>query len=226
MSAANETMMAVADGIGAVAGATPEGTAGTGAAQHGGGKAYGGNPRRRREGDFGRVFTGMLFALFVVALLMAILVGTDVYRGLYREGAAADDQRLSLTLLANDVRANDQIDAVARAWVTEDAVSVEVAEADGFEAAAIEEDAHSLFQGPALVLRETLPSGVYETRLYRYDGTIMEEYALADAPYDPQKATAIVDSSVFSFSYEDGLLTIETDAGATAVALRSGGGER
>lgn len=39
--------------------------------------------------------------------------------------------------------------------------------------------------GPALVLRETLPSGVYETRLYRYDGVIMEEYALADAPYDP-----------------------------------------
>ena len=101
-----------------------------------------------------------------------------------------------------------------------------VAGADGFEAAAAAEDGRSLFQGPALVLRETLPSGVYETRLYRYDGTIMEEYALADAPYDPLKATAIVDSSVFAFSYEDSLLTIETDAGATAVALRSGGGER
>ncbi len=186
-------------------------------------KAYGGSPRRQ-ERDFGRVFTGLLFALFVATLLMAILVGTGVYRVLHQEGAVADNQRLSLTLLANDVRANDQIDAVARAWVTEDAVSVEVAGADGFEAAAAAED--GLFQGPALVLRETLPSGVYETRLYRYDGTIMEEYALADAPYDPLKATAIVDSSVFAFSYEDGLLTIETDAGATAVALRSGGGER
>lgn len=186
-------------------------------------KAYGGSPRRQ-ERDFGRVFTGLLFALFVATLLMAILVGTGVYRVLHQEGAVADNQRLSLTLLANDVRANDQIDAVDRAWVTEDAVSVEVAGADGFEAAAAAED--GLFQGPALVLRETLPSGVYETRLYRYDGTIMEEYALADAPYDPLKATAIVDSSVFAFSYEDGLLTIETDAGATAVALRSGGGER
>ena len=179
-------------------------------------KAYGGSPRRQ-ERDFGRVFTGLLFALFVATLLMAILVGTGVYRVLHQEGAVADNQRLSLTLLANDVRANDQIDAVDRAWVTEDAVSVEVAGADGFEAAAAAED--GLFQGPALVLRETLPSGVYETRLYRYDGTIMEEYALADAPYDPLKATAIVDSSVFAFSYEDGLLTIETDAGATAVAL-------
>ena len=188
-------------------------------------KAYGSNPRRQ-ERDFGRVFTGLLFALFVATLLLAILVGTGVYRVLHQEGAVADNQRLSLTLLANDVRANDQIDAVARAWVTEDAVSVEVAGADGFEAAAAAEDGRSLFQGPALVLRETLPSGVYETRLYRYDGTIMEEYALAEAPYDPEKATAIVDSSVFAFSYEDGLLTIETDAGATAVALRSGGGER
>ena len=139
-------------------------------------KAYGSNPRRQ-ERDFGRVFTGLLFALFVATLLMAILVGTGVYRVLHQEGAVADNQRLSLTLLANDVRANDQIDAVARAWVTEDAVSVEVAGADGFEAAAAAEDGRSLFQGPALVLRETLPSGVYETRLYRYDGTIMEEYA-------------------------------------------------
>ncbi|WP_302961950.1 DUF4860 domain-containing protein [uncultured Adlercreutzia sp.] len=185
------------------------------------------NPRRR-ERDFGRVFTGILFALFVVTLLMAILVGTGVYRALHQEGAAADEQRLSLTLLANDVRANDQIDAVARAWVTEDAVQVEVAEgADGLAAAAdAAGEARSLFSGPALVLRETLPSGVYETRLYCYDGTIMEEYALADAPYDPEKATAIVASDVFDFAYEGGLLTITTDAGSVSVALRSAGGDR
>ena len=84
-------------------------------------KTYGaGGVRRQRERDFGRVFTGLLFALFVATLLMAILAGTDVYRGLNREGDAADNQRLSLTLLANDVRANDQIDAVACAWVTEE----------------------------------------------------------------------------------------------------------
>ena len=190
------------------------------------GKAYGGNPRRR-ERDFGRVFTGMLFALFVITLLMAILTGTGVYRTLHQEGDVADNQRLSLTLLANDVRANDQINAVAGAWVSADKVQLEVAEAGaGLDSATIEGTEHCVLDGPALVLRETLPSGVYETRLYSYDGTIMEEYALAEAPYDPEKATAIVDSSVFAFSYEDSLLTIETDAGATAVALRSGGGER
>ena len=172
-------------------------------------KTYGaGGVRRQRERDFGRVFTGLLFALFVATLLMAILAGTDVYRGLNREGDAADNQRLSLTLLANDVRANDQIDAVACAWVTEEGVDMVVAQ--GRE---------------ELGLRETLPSGVYETRLYRYDGVIMEEYALADAPYDPSKATAIVRSSVFDFSYGGGLLTIVTDAGQTSVALRAAGGD-
>ena len=184
--------------------------------------------RRQRERDFGRVFTGLLFALFVATLLMAILAGTDVYRGLNREGDAADNQRLSLTLLANDVRANDQIDAVACAWVTEDAVDMVVAQGReelGLPEAAGASDARCLLDGPALVLRETLPSGVYETRLYRYDGVIMEEYALADAPYDPSKATAIVRSSVFDFSYGGGLLTIVTDAGQTSVALRAAGGD-
>lgn len=167
-------------------------------------KTYGaGGVRRQREHDFGRVFTGLLFALFVATLLMAILAGTDVYRGLNREGDAADNQRLSLTLLANDVRANDQIDAVACAWVTEDGAELTIAE--GREALVVPTGdtggARNLLDGPALVLRETLSSGVYETRLYRYDGVIMEEYALADAPYDPAKATAIVRSSVFDFSY-------------------------
>ena len=80
-------------------------------------KAYGGSPRRQ-ERDFGRVFTGLLFALFVATLLMAILVGTGVYRVLHQEGAVADNQRLSLTLLANDVRATASIWSLARRALT------------------------------------------------------------------------------------------------------------
>ena len=49
---------------------------------------------------------------------------------------------------------------------------------------------------------------------------------MADAPYEPGKATPIVRSSVFDFSYRDGLLTIVTDAGEASVALRSAGGEQ
>ena len=176
-----------------------------------------------------RVFTGILFALFVVTLLMAILAGTNVYRGLHRASELASDQRLSLTLLANDVRANDQIDAVGIAWVSPQGANLSLASDKNRGINSVETSttaaAQSVLQGPALVLRETLPSGVYETRIYRFDDTIMEEYALADAPYDPEKATAIVTSSVFDFAYVDGLLSITTDAGTTMVALRSAGGE-
>ena len=174
-----------------------------------------------------RIFTGILFALFVATLLLAILAGTDVYRGLAREGSAADEARLSLTLLANDVRANDQEGAVGRAWVTNDGVDLTLAEGNGElgQASLAGEVEGSLLEGPALVLRETLPSGVYETRICRYDGTIMEEYALADAAYDPEKATAIVKSSIFDFSYAGGLLTLVTDSGQVQVALRCAGGE-
>ena len=48
--------------------------------------------------------------------------------------------------------------------------------------------------------------GVYETRLYRYDGTIMEEYALADAPYDPVVGDGplLVQNPVHARAHEDG----------------------
>ena len=193
-------------------------------------KSYGGNPRRR-ERDFGRVFTGILFALFVIALLMAILTGTSVYRGLHQQEDIANTQRLSLTLLANDVRANDQINEVGRAWVTEASVDLELAvgkNAAGLPLLTDEEKVieGSLLDGPALVLRETLDSGAFETRLYSYDGTIMEEYALVGSPYNPEGAIPIVKSSKFDFTYRNGLLTIYTDAGQVTVTLRCAGGDR
>lgn len=152
-------------------------------------------PERRKGGrDYGRVFTGLLFALFVLALLMAIMVGTGVYRSLYDMRTETDEARLSLSLVANDVRANDAVDAVA---------------------------VGSGPEGRSLVLVERLDSGTYETRLYLYQGNIVEEYSLADAPYTPERATQIAPSGTFDFSYAGGLLTITTDQGTADVALRS-----
>jgi hypothetical protein len=71
------------------------------------------------------------------------------------------------------------------------------------------------------VLVERLRSGTYETRIYLYQGHVVEQYAVAAKPYEPEKATPIVPSETFSFSFEDGLLTITTDAGSAEVALRS-----
>ena len=76
-------------------------------------------------------------------------------------------------------------------------------------------------EGQSLVLTENLDSGSYETRIYSYQGTIVEEYAAAGTAYTPEKARDVVASSTFDFEYANGLLTVYTDQGATRIALRS-----
>lgn len=150
--------------------------------------------RSQAAGSSGHMFTALLFALFVIALLLAVVAGTNVYHNLNDVRSGADEARLGLTLLANNVRANDAADAIAAGTGPE---------------------------GRSLVLVERLDSGTYETRIYRHEGNIVEEYALADAAYTPEKAVVICPSDVFDFSYGNGLLTITTDQGSADVALRS-----
>lgn len=146
------------------------------------------------------VFTVALFALLAVALLLAILAGTGVYRALRAADEAASDNRLSSALIANAVHATDA------------AGSVSIGTGP---------------QGASLVLTERLESGTYETRFYLYNGSIMQEYALADEAYDPEGALMVVQSHTFDVAYDAraGLLTITTDQGTTNVALRSEGGD-
>ena len=110
-----------------------------------------------RTGEYGRVFTALLFALFVITLLLAI-----------------------------------------------DAVSVGAGP-----------------EGRSLVLTERLANGTYETRIYLYRGQVVEEYSVAGTPYTPDKATPVVATGTFDFTYSQGLLTIVTDEGRAEVALRS-----
>lgn len=145
-----------------------------------------------------RTFSIVLFTVFIVSILITLMVGTSIYRQLAVQQQAADDARLSLNLIANSVRANDATGAVATG--------------DGPE-------------GPALVLVERLQTGTYETRIYLYEGKVLEEYSVAGVPYTPEKATVVTTSEVFSFSYSKGLLSITTDAGTTDVALRCVGGD-
>ena len=144
--------------------------------------------------NFGRFFTVLLFALFIITLLIAIMAGTGLYRTLVDVRDQADASRLATGLIANSVRAADAVDAVGSGQGPE---------------------------GRSLVLTENLDSGTFETRIYAYQGRIVEEYALADAAYTPEKATPIVESQSFAFSYENGLLTVDTDDGSVQVALRS-----
>lgn len=139
-------------------------------------------------------FTALLFAVFVLVLLVAIVAATRVYDGLHNMQTSANESRVGLSLIANMVRGNDAANAVA------------------------------VGQGPegrSLVLREVLTSGTYETRIYLYQGNIVEEYVLEGTAYAPERATVLVASKTFEFSYHAGMLSITSDQGTTQVALRS-----
>lgn len=96
-----------------------------------------------------KFFAVVLFGLFIVMLLLAFLVGINVYKTLDTMAQEERTERLDQAFLANIIHANDVADAV------------EVGEGP---------------EGKALVLRETFDGTTsYETRIYAYQGKIVEE---------------------------------------------------
>ena len=141
-----------------------------------------------------RVFTVLLMAVFFIALMAGLAGGAAMYRTISATQVQNNDIHLQAGLIANTVHSNDALFAVE--------------EGEGPE-------------GRALVLVEALDSGTYETRLYLYRGHVMQEYAVANRPYNPTYATALFESSVFEFSFDGKMLTITTDKGSCDVTLRS-----
>lgn len=140
-----------------------------------------------------KVFPLLLFCVFFIALLLALIAGVTVYRLVSDVQAANVSHREGIELICNIVRANDAKGAVAVG--------------DGPE-------------GKSLAIVQNLDSGTYETRLYLYKGSIVQEYSLAGTEYTPSKASKVTESSSFAFTYDNGLLTVTTDQGTCEVALR------
>lgn len=141
-----------------------------------------------------KMFPALILAVFFVMLLLALISGVLVYKYVTDTQAQNSTQREGAGLIVNAVRAND----------TDQAIAV----GNGPE-------------GRSLVVLESLDSGTYETRYYLSNGKILQEYSLAGSPYTPEKASEVVDSSTFEFSYSHGLLTVTADEGTSEVALRS-----
>lgn len=147
-----------------------------------------------KRSNWNHRFTLIIFALFVAALLAALILGTRAYSQISRMSDDVDTRRQALGVVVNSVRASDASGAVGTL--------------DGPE-------------GQALVLTEHLDSGDYETRFYLYQGNLVQEYTLAGTPCTPEKASVLAPSKKFDFTYKDGLLTITTDEGTASVALRN-----
>lgn len=147
-----------------------------------------------RADHMGQYFTLVLFGAFVVLLLLGLWIGTVAFRTITVMRDATDDARLALTSLQNRVRSFDQADSFGTGQGPE---------------------------GPAIVFTYKLEAGDYETRLYLYQGALVQELAFSTDPYLPMTATKIVETSTFAFTCKDGLLNVTCDQGTVDVALRS-----
>lgn len=133
-----------------------------------------------------------LYLVLLGTVLVLAGVGGRLYGVLSGSRAANDARRASLTYVAARLRAADAAGAVR----VEDRP-----------------------EGDALVLDDG--SG-YETRLYLYNGALVEEYA-ADTDYRPAAAEKVADTRTFTVVQDGARYIITTDDGEVHVTLHSAG---
>ena len=140
----------------------------------------------------------LLFAVFAACVLAVLLTGARAYKRLTQRDQAAYDSRTCVQYVATRVRQSDT------------ARGVEVA---------------PFGDARALVLPEE--SGCV-TRVYWYDGWLMELYSAPGTELSPEDGTRLLEAEQVDFTLEDGLLRAEIRSGGQqstlCLSLRSGKG--
>lgn len=144
----------------------------------------------------------LLFGVFAVCLMVVLLTGADSYQALTRRDQAASDGRTCAQYLATRVRQAD----------VEQSVSVE--EFGGYT---------------ALCFTQSIVGDDYVTRIYVYDGWLMELFCRADANLEPEDGERVMAAESFDASEEDGLLRLAItpengEAVSLVLSLRAGEG--
>lgn len=145
-----------------------------------------------------RILPIAVFLLFIAILAISLGVGVQAYSGIESAGDGANSHRIANTAIYNAVRAMDSIGAV---------------------------DEESVEGMRALVLRESTDAGVFENRIYGWDGHVILEFAPSGDAYVPSRGEVLMDSDAFAFEIEDGTVTVRTDEGESTIAVRSGAEE-
>lgn len=125
------------------------------------------------------LFTLALFCVFAASSLMVVLIGARVYQNTADSMGENFDTRTSLTYVTTKIHQNDTAGAVR---VTH------------------------LGDRPALVLRQTYGSSVYENWIYCYDGKLREVLIAQGSSFDPATGQAIMDLQDFTVERPGGNL--------------------
>jgi len=120
----------------------------------------------------------LLFGIFAVCVLAVLLTGAGAYKRLMERDQASYDRRTCTQYLTTRVRQADRLG------------SVSVEEFGGI---------------PALCLMDEYG---YVTRVYCYDGYLMELYTSPDAGLEPEDGEHLMEAEGLTMSLEDGLLEL------------------
>lgn len=150
-----------------------------------------------RKGLDSAPFSLALFVLMLGCVLVLAVFGAQVYGALTVSQNRNKAVRASLSYVAARLRSTDEVQAV----------TVEPGP-----------------QGDALVLSDVGEDTGYETRIYVYDGQLMEEYAQEQSAFDPSAAQPIARTGSFTVRVDGSLVTVTTDQGTVRVFMHTGEG--
>lgn len=122
----------------------------------------------------------LVFALFGLCLLLVLLTGARVYRGLVLRGEEQTAQRTARDYVITRVRQSE---------------GLRVEDFGGCD---------------ALVAEETLEGKVYQTRVYCYEGWLMELFCAEGVEVSPAEGERLLELSGLTLSLEGDLLRVQT----------------
>lgn len=158
-----------------------------------------GRSKNQRGQLVNTLFTMLLFLVFVLCALFAVLIGGKVYENINVRTESTYRGDVALSYIANKVRQGD-----------EDGM-VELTEMDGI---------------PVLQLKQEINGSVYVTDIYYKDGKLWELFTDAESGLGVNDGYEILECDEVVMSMEGELLSVATKGqggGRIWLSLRSGG---
>lgn len=134
----------------------------------------------------------LVFVLFALCLLLVLLTGARVYRGLVARGEESFARRTAVQYIATRVR---------------QAETVAVEDFGGCQ---------------TLVLGETVEGEAYLTRVYCYEGWLMELFCAQGSDLSPEDGERVLEAADAGFTWEGDLLRVRTGGQELYLYLRKG----
>lgn len=146
-----------------------------------------------KERSLSTIAALLMLAVFAVGVLGVLLGGGKVYRALTQRSAAAYDSRTCSQYLLSKLRQLPDANAVA------------VADFDGLQ---------------ALQITQYVDGEAYVTRIYCYDGWLMELFSVAGGEFSPGDGERVLPATDLSITQQQDLLTLKiTDGNGKCLQL-------